>query len=309
VEAKAMARNTTLAPPEETLTEESHELEHRRERGGKPAPSEPPKPKTKQAEAQRLHSTELFAEALLDFSPTRPKRRTFDVVVSFFIHFLVLAVLLLIPLYFTEAIDLKQFTQTLLVAPPPPPPPPPPAAPTAAQMAKAPRRVFTVAGKLMAPTAIPDTIAIIKEEPLPPDVGIGVGVEGGVPGGVPGGQVGGVIGGILTGAARTHLPAPPPPAIREPIRVGGRIRAPRLVRRVDPVYPPLAVQARVQGEVVIDAVIETDGSVAELHVVSGHPLLIQSALDAVRRWHYEPTYLNEQPVPVRLLVTVRFSLN
>lgn len=309
-----MARNSTLAPPEEAFSEELQELERKAEKRAaapapKPKPGPPRKEKEKKAEAKPLHSTELFAEALLEFSPTRPKRPVLDLLLSLFIHTLALAILLLIPLYFTEAIDLKQFTQTLLVAPPPPPPPPPPAAPAVAKMARAPRRVFTVAGKLLAPTAIPETVAMIKEEALPPDVGIGYGVEGGVPGGVPGGQAGGVIGGILGSSARTQVPLPPPPQVsREPIRVGGRVQAPRLVRRVDPVYPPLAMQARVQGEVIIDAVIETDGTVSEMQVISGHPLLIQAALDAVRRWRYEPTYLNEQPVAVKLVVTVRFTL-
>lgn len=309
-----MARNSTLAPPDEAFAEDVEVLERKTEKRPptpQPSPRRRAPEKPEQGEAREpLHRTELFAEALLEFSPTRPKRPVVDLLVSLLIHTLVLGILLLIPLYFTEAIDLKQFTRTLLVAPPPPPPPPPPAAPAVARTGRAPQRVFTVAGKLLAPTAIPEKVAMIKEEPLPPDVGIGYGVEGGVPGGVPGGQVGGVIGGILGGAARTYVPAPPPPpAPREPIRVGGRVQPPRLIQRIEPVYPPLAQQARVQGEVVIDAVIETDGRVAEMQVISGHPLLIQAALDAVRRWRYEPTYLNEQPVAVKLVVTVRFTLH
>ena len=104
------------------------------------------------------------------------------------------------------------------------------------------------------------------------------------------------------------LKAKPPPAPPKPVRVGGRIRPPRLIRRVNPVYPAIARQARIQGSVRIDAIVDTSGRVVELKVLSGHPLLVGPAVDAVQRWVYEPTYLNEQPVAVLLEVTVNFSL-
>lgn len=163
------------------------------------------------------------------------------------------------------------------------------------------------AGKLVAPAVIPQKVAMIREDALPPDVGLGV--VGGVPGGVPGGQAGGVIGGIISSSPRTFIPAPPTAAPKAPIRVGGRIREPRAVSRPEPIYPALAKQARLQGDVVIDAVIDVNGNVVEMQVVSGHPLLIPSALDALKRWRYQPTILNEEPVPVQLLVTIRFRLN
>ncbi len=239
-------------------------------------------------------------------SSTRPGRRTLDFFLSLFLHALLLSSLVLIPLFFTEAIDLKHFTQTFLVAPPPPPPPLPPASPAIAKVPSAPRRVFTASGKLLAPTAIPQRVAMLKEEPLPPEVQLGAGVVGGVPGGVPGG----VIGGIISGASRTYVPvAPTAPAPKVPIRVGGRVRAPRPLLTPEPIYPILAKQARLEGDVMIDAVIDTAGNVVEMQVLSGHPLLVPSALDALRRWKYEPTYLNDEPVPVRLLVTIKFQLS
>jgi protein TonB len=250
----------------------------------------------------------LFSEALLEMSTTRPGRRTFDFIASIFIHALFLGVLLMIPLYFTEGIDLKQFTQTLLVAPPPPPPPPP-AAPAVVKVVAA-RRVFIRAGKLMAPSAIPQKIAMIKEEELPPDLG-GEGVVGGVPGGVPGGQMGGVIGGIITGAqerAIPPMPHAPMPTLKAPLRVGGRVKPPRPISTPPPVYPQLAKMGRIEGEVVLDTVIDVDGSVVQLRVISGPPLLVPAALEAVSKWKYEPTYLNEQPVPVSMTVIVRFNL-
>jgi protein TonB len=78
---------------------------------------------------------------------------------------------------------------------------------------------------------------------------------------------------------------------------------------VEPVYPALARQTHIQGTVVIDAVLDEHGNVVEMKVVSGPPLLIQAAMDAVGRWKYEPTYLNDEPVPVQLNVTVTFRLN
>jgi len=240
----------------------------------------------------------------MELSGTRPGRRTLDFVASLVVHTLFIATFILLPLYFTEAIDLKQFTQTFLVAPPPPPPAPP-AAPVVLKVRATARRVFMTDGKLLAPTVIPEKIAMIKEDALPPDVGIGI--VGGVPGGVPGGQAGGVIGGIISGAPRTYIPIAPTP--KAPIRVGGRVMPPKPISTPEPVYPPLAKQARIQGEVVIDAIIDTQGNVVQMQVVSGHPLLIPAAVEALRKWRYQPTYLNEEPVSVQLYVTVRFRLD
>jgi protein TonB len=246
---------------------------------------------------------ELFAETLLEASSSRHAKRTAKLSFSIGLHILVLLVLVLPPLYFTDSLDLKQFTQTFLVAPPPPPPPPPPVVKTN----RAPRRVFLSGGKLIAPTAVPSRVVILKEEPLPPEMGTGI--AGGVPGGVPGGQLGGVIGGIISDVSRAK---PPVPVLsvqrRAPVRVGGRVRPPRVLSKTSPIYPPLAKQTRVEGVVSIDAVIDTDGNVSEMSVVSGHPLLISAALDAVKKWKYEPTYLNDQAVAVQLIVTVTFQL-
>jgi protein TonB len=104
-------------------------------------------------------------------------------------------------------------------------------------------------------------------------------------------------------------PAPAEPA-RSPlrVRVGGDIREPVRVRDAAPVYPPLALAARVQGPVVLQCVITTEGKVSEVVVVSGHPLLNDAAVAAVSRWRYRPTLLNGEPVSVILTVTVTFSL-
>ena len=94
-----------------------------------------------------------------------------------------------------------------------------------------------------------------------------------------------------------------------PIRmVGGDIQEPRRIRGAAPVYPDLARRAHVEGKVVLECVIDTDGRVTDLRVVSGHPMLAQAALEAVRGWVYIPTRLNGQPVRVILTVTVKFGL-
>ena len=162
------------------------------------------------------------------------------------------------------------------------------------------------AGKLMAPRAIPKEVTIIKEQEMPPDVGF-VGVQGGVPGGVPGGQAGGVLGGILGGVG-SNVPPPPKEALKR-IRVGGQVQTAKLINKVQPLYPALAKQARIQGTVRLQAVIAKDGSVVELQVLSGHPLLQQAALDAVRQWRYQPTLLNLEPVEVVTTIDVIFTLS
>ncbi len=250
---------------------------------------------------------EIFYGSLLDFSSTRPRRATRDFATSIFIHLTVIGILVLAPFMFTEAIDLSQFNAVRLVAPPPPPPPPPPAQMTA-RPRTLPKRVLSLGGKLVAPAVIPESVAMVHEKPLPPEMdNTGVGIAGGVPGGVPGGQAGGVLGSILSGLQK----APPPPvavARTEPVRVGGRVKPPRKLYAPPPEYPVLARQARIEGTVVIDAVIDINGNVVSAKVVSGPPLLMQAALDALSQWKFEPTYLDEQPVPIRLLVTFEFQL-
>src|SRR5207253_2130434 len=108
----------------------------------------------------------------------------------------------------------------------------------------------------------------------------------------------------------TMLTAPPPkPHQTGPLRVGGNVQAARIVNRVQPVYPPLARQTRISGTVRLHAIIGKDGAITSLEVMSGHPLLQQAALDAVRQWRYQPTLLNGEPVDVDTTIDVIFSLN
>jgi protein TonB len=234
-----------------------------------------------------------------------------SVMVSFIVQIVAVIVLVIIPLIYTDTLPRTQLT-SFLVAPPPPPPPPPPPAAAPVKIVKVIPRQFD-AGRLMAPKTIPKEIAIIKEEELPPAAGVGV--VGGVPGGVPGGTPGGVIGGII-GSVPSAAPPPPPPVKEAPkpvtpkqIRVGGQVQAAKLVRQPKPAYPPLAKQARISGTVRFNAVIGKDGSIQNLTLVSGHPLLVPSAQEAVRQWQYQPTLLNGEPVEVVTTIDVNFTLS
>jgi protein TonB len=239
-------------------------------------------------------------------------KKTWTVLVSFVGQILLVLVAILIPLIYTDTLPRTTLT-SFLVAPPPPPPPPPPPAP-APKVVKVIPRQFD-AGRLMAPKVIPKEIAMIKEEELPPPTSGAIGVVGGVPGGVPGGTPGGVIGGII-GSVPVAAPPPPPPVKEAPkpvtpqrIRVGGNVQQARLIRQPKPVYPPLARQARIQGTVRFNAIIGRDGTIQNLQLVSGHPLLVPSAQEAVKQWVYQPTLLNGEPVEVITQIDVNFTLS
>jgi protein TonB len=244
----------------------------------------------------------MFDDLVESTAVAKRTNKSWTVLLSAIIQGGILFVLILIPLIYTEALP-KQLLTTFLVAPAPPPPPPPPAA--AVQRIVKPIARIIQAGKMMAPTVIPKKVAMIKEEELPPDVGA-AGVVGGVPGGIPGGQAGGVLGGIIGGTG-SNLPPPPKPT-QQRIRVGGNVQSAKMIRQVQPVYPQIAKTAHVQGTVLLHAVISKDGSVQELQYVSGPPLLMKAAMDAVREWRYQPTLLNGEPVEVETTISVIFSL-
>jgi periplasmic protein TonB len=227
------------------------------------------------------------------------KRATMPI--AYMIEVVVIGVMVVVPLIYTDALPKAQLMTFLVAPPPPPPPPPPPAA--------APRvvvRQVSMADLMKAPTVIPKTITKIKDQPVQPSVG----VAGGVAGGVPGGQMGGVLGGIIGGVMAGGPPPPPPPKPQAPqrIRVGGQVEAAKLIYGPTPEYPPLAKMARIQGSVRLEAIIAKDGTIKDLKVLSGHPLLVKAALTTVQQWRYQPTLLNGQPVEVQTEIDVNFTL-
>lgn len=104
-------------------------------------------------------------------------------------------------------------------------------------------------------------------------------------------------------------PPPPPPGPAGRVRVGGNVQQANLLEQARPAYPPLAKQARIQGTVRFNTVIGLDGKIIWLQAVSGHPLLIPAAQDAVRQWVYRPTLLNGSPAEVQTAIDVNFTLS
>jgi TonB family protein len=120
---------------------------------------------------------------------------------------------------------------------------------------------------------------------------------------VSGGVVGGTVGGIVVGPPTTSQPPPPPSA---PVRVGGNLRTPVRIQDAEPVMPALAQQAGVRGLVVLEITIAADGHVSDAKVLRSIPLLDAAAIEAAKKWRYEPTLLNGAPVPVIMTATVNF---
>jgi len=234
----------------------------------------------------------MFDQLVVSSAHGSKTHKPWTVAMSAIVQALIVGILILIPLIYTEALP-KGFMNTFLVAPAPPPPPPPPAAPVKAVV----RPRIVTPQRMVAPTVIPKTVQVIKDEA--PDVG---GVEGGV--GVPGGVPGGVLGGIIGNSA----PPPPPRPTQTRIRVGGNVQGAKLVHQVQPIYPQIAKTAHVSGTVLLHAIIAKDGSIQELQYVSGPPLLMRAAMDAVHEWRYQPTLLNGEPVEVDTTIQVVFTL-
>ena len=239
----------------------------------------------------------MFEDSLIESGNKLKTKRGGTTTIAFLFQIGLIGVLVLIPLLFTEALP-KALQATLLVAPPPPPPP-------AAAPVHVVKQVQTdiINGQLRTPTKIPDKVQMIKEDEAPPPM-MATGVVGGVPGGVPGGQMGGVLGSIIssTNAPVPHVATP------QRVRVSQGVTSGLLTRRVSPTYPPLARTARIQGKVLLQAQISKSGDIQNLQVISGHPMLIQSALDAVKQWKYRPYYLNGEPVEVDTTIEVNFTL-
>jgi protein TonB len=225
---------------------------------------------------------------------------------AYVVELMLVGALILVPLVYTQALP-RQWLITGLYIPPPPPGPPPtqragrPAAPSHRPAVD----VFT------APVSIPPVVAVISESPEPPRVGDGpVGpIVPGVPSGF-GPGTGYIPGGAPWEAATPPPPLPTPhaPARPQMVRRGGDVIAAMALYQPKPVYPPLAIMARIQGTVVLQAIIGTDGSVRNLKALSGHPLLVPAAIDAVKTWRYQPTLLNAEPVEVLTQIDVKFEL-
>lgn len=236
----------------------------------------------------------VFAEAR---SLSKGRRATLAVSVG--AHSLGIAALIILPILFADVLSAPDdgvrafFVAPVLPAPPPPPPP----APGAGAVARHPAAQQQEPSKLAASVGTPPEAVAEEGIALSLESGVSGGVEGGVPGGVPGGVVGGIVGGLPEEA--------PPPTV---VRVGGVVKAPKQLRRVEPEYPPLAQKARLGALIILEATVDTSGRVREVAVLRGHPLFNDAAVAAVRQWVYAPLLLDGVPREFSLTVTVSFDL-
>jgi protein TonB len=211
--------------------------------------------------------------------------RTYTIALSIVAHVIAACALIIAPLIATDELPApRTATEFIEVVPLQPPTPPPPRA--SAKPAVDPPR--TDAAPLTVPDGIqPETVIEPSRDAAPVDSG--------------------VIG-FGNSAAVLVDPAPPPPQPPSPVRVGGNIRPPQKVTEVAPVYPAIARAARVEGVVILEAVIGEDGAVRDVRVLRSIPLLDAAAVEAVRQWRFTPTLLNGEPVPVVMTITVSFKL-
>ena len=232
------------------------------------------------------------------------KKRTLSISLGFAVVAMLLALGVVLPLLFPQTLAAANLISTFYAPPPPPADAPPVEVFTKKQSPPPPVKqpaLDLLPGVLFTPDHIPPDI--VYADPAPPT---------GVPGGNPNNTGLCIVCEIFKNPADTPEaaplpPPPPPPAVEKPIRVGGNVQQANLLVRTLPVYPQLAKQARVQGVVVLEAVIGKDGTIKDLRVISGHQLLVPAALDAVSKWVYKPTLLNGEPVEVVTTITVNFA--
>ncbi|HEV8485966.1 MAG TPA: TonB family protein [Blastocatellia bacterium] len=247
----------------------------------------------------------MLEDSLFESQGHKPTRKPATVLVSVVIHFAVVTVLALIPLIQIQAIPMPKVDMSMWA--------PKAEAPKGIEVTTLTPRIRTIPqvdpGDLVAPPSIPTDIALVVDAPVGPAVNLPLPSAGG--------SADLRLRELIGSQPEAELPAPPqppppppPPAVKvAPTRVSSGVQQANLIHQVRPVYPHLAVQTRIQGVVLLEAVISKEGRIESLRVISGHPLLNLAALDAVQQWQYRPTLLNGEPVAVITTITVNFSLS
>jgi periplasmic protein TonB len=272
----------------------------RKDRSVKESPAEDRVRPATPSSLQGIEAGDVF-RSLIASGNLRPRSRWAAVGAVAF-QALVLATLVVAPLLYTDPLPKREVLTRLYLQPP------------AAAVGNA--------TKLRAPTApsssisTPTSTGILApvqrtRETLPPPVGTTSGVVGGVPGGMVGGVPGGVFSGMLNSAPSVPALAKPSvlPTPAKRIRVAARVAEANLIHDVPPQYPPEAGRARIEGTVVLMALIDKDGTVKDVRVESGLPLLAQAAIDAVKQWRYKPYLMDGEPVEVDSRITINFTLS
>ena len=239
----------------------------------------------------------MFEDSLLESGGRLASRQPWTTAISFAMQAAVGTAVVLMSLLYTESLPIRTLVDTLEA----PPPPAAQAAPAERATNAATQRSEIDNGVLIPPREIPRAIATIHDQQNE------LGPSSPAAPGVPYGVTGASSNNLLTELLR---PSVVPPRVAPPmkVRVSAGVAQGLLIREVKPQYPPLARQARIQGTVVLQAVIGKDGTVQDLRVVSGHPLLTAAAIDAVKQWLYRPYYLNGEPVMVDTQINVVFTL-
>jgi len=227
--------------------------------------------------------------------PSAPGKKAGALAASLAAQSLAVGTLLLIPLLYTDRLPFVQLQLPTFL---PPTPPPEPVKPQAAPHRRTVPRIWN---PLTAPTSIPPLNTqpeIIDDAPAP----------------LTSIDTGAFLPPSLGAIFSRVLPPPPPPQVAEvtvskPITVTSDVQAAKLLRKVIPVYPKLAIAAHISGTVRLMGVVAKDGTVQQIRVVSGPALLVEAALDAVRQWVYRPTMLNNKPVEVIAPIDVIFTLS
>ena len=236
----------------------------------------------------------LFQDTLLESGGKSRPRNPWAAMASLVFQLIVVAALIIVPLFHTDVLPKRQ-TLTMLFAPP--------AAASGVTTYRVPTPTYSSNS-----LAIPSRLSRAQEAPAPV-----VGTSGGVVGGVPSGMSGTLPDGALSEVLSNTRSVPVIPKALDPMpkrmHIASRIAEANLIHDVAPTYPPEAGRARIEGTVVLMAVIGKDGTVRDVRVESGLPLLAQAAIDAVKQWRYRPYLLNGEPIEVDSQITINFTLS
>jgi periplasmic protein TonB len=237
----------------------------------------------------------MFEDSLMESGNGIKRKNKFWSFVAFLLNTGALLALVIWPLLHPEALP-RQTMATLMVAPSPPPAPPPVAPAPKAQM-----KSELLSVELQVPSTIPRAIAQGNEGAIPPSMMSLTDMKdlsSGIPGGI----------GKIFDSVGTGRPAVVKPRAPMSLKVSSGVMAGNLLAKTLPQYPAIPKAAHIQGTVVLQATISKSGSIQNLRVISGHPMLQQAAMDAVRSWRYKPYLLNGEPVEVETTINVVFSL-
>jgi protein TonB len=254
--------------------------------------------KEQRPESSSLQEWDLFHDSLV-VSGAKPRARNpWAALGSVTLLSLLLLALVVIPLFHTDTLPTRETLTMLYVLP-------------AAAASNITRLSVPTSTSRNTPTNIrvPSAVHRTQEVPLSPPLDTAGGLVGGVPGGVVGGIPGGALSEVLRSTSSTPVLATTPAPTPKRVRVPARVAEANLVYDVAPKYPPEAGQARIEGTVVLLAVIGKDGTVEDVRVERGLPVLAQAAIEAVKQWRYRPYLLNGEPVEINSQITINFTLS